>query len=183
ITLFWGMACTSLACAAYIMIPIVFKPEYIEATLPLWILLSASVASIPAVAGYSALANSTSTTYVPMIAAIFSAATNIGANFILIPKYGMAGCAAATLLSYFVSSAVFGLLLKKTVKMPISWSFVAIVPSVVGTILFYLYQNAGISVAAAVATTLIVGFLFRESLMTALLFLKDLRTARPQQGE
>ena len=175
VTLLWGVTCVSLAFAGSFLVPIVFGPLFDGAVLPMWILLSASVVSIPVAIGYSALANSTSTTWVPMTAAIMSAAVNIGANFALIPKYGMAGCAAATLLAYFVSSAVFALLLKKTAKMPVSWTLLAVVPSLCGVLIFSIYGSPLLALGACLAVSCLVAFFQKRSLLEVYSFVSGFR--------
>ncbi len=175
ITLFWGLACVGLAFFGYLLVPLVFGVPFGPASLPLWILLSSSVVSIPIAIGYSALANSTSTTYVPMIAAFVSAAVNIGANFALIPKYGMAGCAWATLIAYFASTTVFALLLKKTAKMPVSWTLLAFVPTVTGAVIISLYDSPLFALAACLAVSCFVGFFQRRSLIEMYSFISNFR--------
>lgn len=178
ITLLWGLACVLLSFIGYLLVPVIFGPKFAGAALPIWILLTASVVSMPVAIGYSALANSMSTTYVPMIAGVVSAAVNISANFILIPKYGMAGCAWATLIAYFAASSTLALLLKKTAKMPVSWTLIAIAPSIAGTIIICWWQNPAFGLAVCIAASFLVGFLFRESVNKSVLFIRNLRTAR-----
>ncbi|MFZ1702563.1 MAG: lipopolysaccharide biosynthesis protein [Pyrinomonadaceae bacterium] len=178
ITLGWGLACTLASFAAYFAIPIVFGVPFTEAGSALWILLTASAVGMPVAIGYSALSNAASMTYVPMVAAILSATTNVIANALLIPRYGIVGCAVATLLAFFVSVAVFAILMRRGAKTPISWSFAAFAPCVVGTISFILWQNAFVAVAVGIVAFLIVGLLFRRSLNSTLAFLKNFRLAR-----
>ena len=175
ITFLWGLACVTFAFAGYFLVPAVYGQPFSGASMPLWILLSASVVSIPVAIGYSALANSTSTTWVPMIAAFLSAGVNIGANFALIPKYGMVGCAWATLLAYFVSSASFALLLKKTSKMPISWTLLAVVPSLCGVVIISLYESPLLAFGGCLAVSCLVGYFQKRSLHEVYLFVSGFR--------
>ena len=177
ITLFWGVACVSLSFIGSLLVPLVFGAEFAGAVLPMWILLSAAVVSIPVAIGYSALANSTSTTYVPMLAAILSAVVNIGANFVLIPRYGMAGCAWATLTAYFVSSATFAFLLKKTAKMPVSWTLLAVVPSIFGVMLISLYDRPLLALGGCLAVSCLVGYFQKQSLREIYSFVSGFRRA------
>ena len=157
LTLLWGVGCGILAFAGYLMIPAIFGTEFGGSSVPLWILLTASVVSFPVAIGYSALSNAASTTWIPMTATIISAAVNIVGNFLLIPKYGMAGCAWATLLAFFTSAAVFAILLKSTAQMPVSWTFLAAVPSVFGVLGYTLFENAWLALGICIGSSILVG--------------------------
>jgi O-antigen/teichoic acid export membrane protein len=173
--LLWGLGCTVLAFVACFAVPLVFGAEFGAATLPLWILLAASVVGLPVAIGYSALSNATSTTYISMVAAVLSSATNIVGNFILIPQYGTAGCAFATVFAFFVGVTTFAVLLHRDAKMPVSWSYAAFAPCVVGTILFYLQHDAAFSLAVCIAASILMGYWFRHSLHKTILFVKNFR--------
>ena len=131
----WGVACAVLASLGYVFIPLIFQPEFNDAVLPLWILLASSVFWIPVAVGYAAFANATSATYISLVASCFAAVANIAANFYLIPKYGMVGCAWATFAAYAASVIIFAVLLRRESGMPYSWTFLAFVPSLVGAVI------------------------------------------------
>ncbi len=172
LTLFWGIGCTILAFVGYFTVPVIFGAEFNGAILPLWILLTASAVSIPVMIGYSALTNSISATYIAMFAAIFSAVANVTANYLLIPRYGMAGCAWATLIAYSISVLTFALFLRQTAKLSLSWTFIAIVPSLLAVFIFTGNQNPLISLAVCVTGSFFVVYLFRNSVRNAISFLK-----------
>lgn len=170
----WGLACTLLAFVCHLMIPMIFSSDFTPATVPIWILLSATVVWIPVAIGYSALANSTSATYIPMIAAVASSSVNVAANFMLIPRYGMIGCAVATLIAFTASVASFAVLLKRGAKMPISWTFLAFVPSVSGVVVLLLLDSPIIALAACIGLSAILAAIKRESLSATLGFFTNL---------
>jgi O-antigen/teichoic acid export membrane protein len=176
LTLLWGLACTALAFVAYYAIPLAFGAEFREATVPLWILLASATIGIPIVIGYSALSNATSTTYISMIAAVLSSITNIAANFTLIPRYGLAGCAIATAIAYSAGVTTFAILVNRDTKMPLSWVYAAILPCIAGTISFYVMQNAWLGLLVCVGTSFLIGYLYKDSLNKTFLFLKNFRT-------
>lgn len=173
--LFWGIGCGCIAFGCYFAIPLIFGAEFQSSTLPLWILLTSSVIALPVLVGYSALSNSTSTTYISMFAAIFSAIANITANFLLIPRYGMAGCAWASVIAYFISVLTFAVLLNRNVEMPIGWVFVAMIPSIAGAGLFTFTENILISLLVCLGMSFLIGYLYKSSLMTAFDLLNNLR--------
>lgn len=177
LTLLWGLACTVLAFAAFFAIPVFFRGEFQAATPPLWILLVASTIWIPVAIGYSPLSNATSTTYISMIAAVLAAITNITANFILIPRYGLVGCAAATAVAFFVSAAAFAVLIRRNMKLPLSWTFAAIVPCIAGTASFCISQSPWVGLSVCMAISFLIAYLFRGSLNKTFVFLKAFRTA------
>jgi O-antigen/teichoic acid export membrane protein len=110
-----------------------------------------------------------------MIAAILSSIANIVANFVLIPRYGTAGCAFATLIAFAVSVMTFAALLRREAKMPISWTYFSVLPVVAGTFMTVAYQNPIWALLACAAMSFLVGYWFRDSLGKTLLFLKNLR--------
>jgi O-antigen/teichoic acid export membrane protein len=175
LTLFWGIACTVISFVGFMAIPLIFDAEFRVAIIPLWILLSASVLTIPAALGYSPLSNSTSTTYISMLAAIFSAVTNITANFMLIPRYGMIGCAWATLMAYFVGVLTFALLLRRSAKIQLSWTFLATLPCISGAVFFTFYQNPWLPLILCLIVSFLVSYLYRTSLQRTFSFLKNMR--------
>jgi O-antigen/teichoic acid export membrane protein len=175
LVLLWGLACAGLAFTCYWVIPPIFGAEFFPATVPIWILLSATVVWIPVAIGYSALANAASATYIPMIAAIASSAVNVAANFALIPRYGMIGCAMATLLAFTASVATFAILLKKSAKMPISWTFLAAVPSVFGVLIVTLLDAPVMAIAACVSLSIIIALIKKDSIVMLISFISRFR--------
>lgn len=177
LTLLWGMACTVLAFLSYFAIPLFFRDEFRAATIPLWILFAASTIAIPASIGYSALSNSTSTTYISMIAATLSAVTNIVMNCILIPPYGLIGCAAATAIAFFVSVVTFAVLIKRDLNIPLSWTFAAITPSVAGALSICFLQSPLLGLTVCAVASFLIAYLQRDSLHKTFIFIKNLRAA------
>lgn len=164
VVLIWGVLCAMLAAAGYLLIPLVFNPEFSGATLPMWILLASSVFWIPVAVGYAAFANATSATYISLVASCFSAVINIAANFYLIPRYGMAGCAWATFAAYAASAGIFAVLLRRASGMPYSWTFLAFVPSLIGAIVITYYELPLWALAGCVVLSLIIAIYRKHSI-------------------
>jgi O-antigen/teichoic acid export membrane protein len=176
LTLFWGFACAVLSFAGYFAIPLIFGAEFTEAVFPFWILLTSSSISLPVLLGYSALSNATSNTYISMYAAISSAVGNIAANFLLIPKYGMEGCAWATIIAYLIGCLTFGILLRQKVKMPFpSWVFIVMVPAISGGLCFSLTKNPWLSLLVCLILNLLVIYFRIDSIKQTLGFIKNIR--------
>ncbi|MBK6725189.1 MAG: polysaccharide biosynthesis C-terminal domain-containing protein [Acidobacteria bacterium] len=170
IVLMWGVASSAMGFVFYFAIPVIYGAPFSPAAVPVWILLSATVVWIPVAIGYSALANTISATYISLVAAIASSAVNVGANFILIPKYGMIGCAIATLIAFTASVVTFAILLKRSAKMPISWTFFAFIPSVVSVILLTLLDAPVWALMGCVAVSGIIAFVKRDSIKLLISF-------------
>ena len=171
----WSFFCVFLACAAYFFIPLVFGSEFNEAIAPFWILLAASAFSLPVLIGYAALSNATSTTYISMFAAIFSALANIVFNLLLIPEFGMEGCAWATVIAQFVSVSVFYILLRRTRQIPLSWMFQAVFPIFSLAIAFFFIRNPFVSLLICMIIGVLIIFLHKDSLRKAFNYLKSFR--------
>ena len=176
LVLVWGVVCALVAFVSHYAIPAAFGEEFVAALAPLWILLAASTIALPVLVGYSAVSNSTSTTYISMFAAIFSAVVNIGANFLLIPRYGMIGCAWATAIAFSVGLFTFTFLLRRAVRIPISWTFVAVLPSVGAAWAFTLTGNPAWSLANCVGIATFVAYFHMDSLKSAFSLLRDQAT-------
>ncbi len=147
LTLLWGLACTALAFIAYFAIPMVFGEEFQAASSALWVLLAGSAIALPALFGYFPFTHAVSATYISMIGAVLAAITNITANFLLIPKFGLIGCAYATALSYFVNVMTSALFLRVMEGLPISWNLVALLPAAACGSWLFITGNVWISIA------------------------------------
>jgi O-antigen/teichoic acid export membrane protein len=177
IVLLWGVLSGAMGFVFYYAIPVIYGPEFSPAVVPIWILMSATVVWIPVAIGYAALANTVSATHIPLIAAIASSAVNVGANFALIPRYGMIGCAVATLLAFSASVITFGVLLKRSAKMPISWTFLACVPSVISAVLLVLLNAPVWALIGCLAVSAAVAIVNKESIKLLIAFLSTFRRA------
>ena len=171
----WSFFCVFLAFAGYFFIPLIFGGEFTDAVPPVWILLAASGFGLPVLIGYAALSNATSTTYISMFAAIFSALTNIAFNFLLIPKFGAEGCAWATVITYFVSVSTFYILLRRVKRIPLSWMFQAMLPILSAATVFSLTRNPFVSLLICMMIGVLIIFLHKNSLREAFNFLKSLK--------
>ncbi len=174
ITLLGGLSCVLLALITYFFVPLIFGGEFSGATIPLWILLAACAITIPVALGYSPFTNATSRTNIAMMAAIVSAVVNVASNALLIPRYGLLGCAAATLFAYFSGFFVYALALRLSAQIPPSWSFVAVLPSLGSVVLLIIYQNPWWAAATGLMISLLIGYLFKDSVRQVIPFMKRL---------
>ncbi|HSK71601.1 MAG TPA: polysaccharide biosynthesis C-terminal domain-containing protein [Pyrinomonadaceae bacterium] len=139
ISLGWGVFCVVLAIVAGLFIPFVFGIEFREAREPLFILLLSSAFYAPAIFGYSSLSQSLSATYIAMISSILGAVINVTLNFWLIPRFGLFGCAVATLFSVSVSCLAIVGLCQRHFRFPLRNLTVSLIPvcfAIIGILIF-----------------------------------------------
>lgn len=172
-TLFWGALCALAAFVGYYTLQPVFGDEFAKAIEPLWILVAAAAVSFPVLVGYSALSHAVSDTYVSMYAAIFSAAANIILNFLLIPKYGMIGCAWATVLAYSVSVISFALLLRRSQKISLSWIPLSLLPAIAAAITYTFTHTAYWALLACAVSAGLIALMHKTSIIQATQFLRN----------
>ena len=172
LTLFWGLFAASASFAGYFLLPLIFGEEFAETSRIFWILFTTSTLIFPLLAGYGSLSGSSSATYIPMISAILAGIANVCFNLILIPRFGMLGCAWASAIMYCVNSLSLAVLLQRHMKIPISWTFIAPIPAVAGAIVFSFTKNPYWSLLLSVATTFFIVYLKKTSIKNTFVFLK-----------
>lgn len=175
IVLMWGLASVAMGFVFHFAIPVVYGPEFLPAAVPVWILLSSTVIWLPVAIGYAALTHTVSATYIGLVAAIASSTVNVVANVILIPRYGMIGCAVATLFAFSASVITFAILLKRAAKMPVSWTFLALLPSVVSVLFVTLLDAPVLALIGCIAVSGIIAIVKKDSMRMLLTFLSNLR--------
>jgi O-antigen/teichoic acid export membrane protein len=141
IVLVWGLLCTMAGLVCWFLIPMIFGSDFSDASVPFWILSTSSVMAVPVLCGYAALTHARSKTYIAAVTSLLSAVVNIGLNLMLIPRFGMAGCAWGTVVAYLVSATAFAVLLRIKAEMPISWVFLALMPNLCGSLAFSMTGN------------------------------------------
>lgn len=171
-SLVWCMLCSLAGFVGYYTLPYIFGAQFAGAVTPLWILVAAAAVAFPVLAGYSALSQAISATYISMFGAIFAASANLALNFLLIPRFGMLGCAWATVIAYSVSVACFGFFLRRTGKISLSWIVYSILPALVGAVTFTATETAYWSLLACMAAAVVVTYTQRESIKLAFYFMK-----------
>lgn len=174
LVLIWGFLCAVAAFIGFYLIPLVFGAEFYGSVSPLWILLAASGVGLPILIGYSALSHSLSATYMSMWAAIFAAAANIIFNFLLIPRFGVIGCAWATLVAYFVSMLTLGLLLRRSKVISLSWVLLAMAPPIVGAVVISMIGSAVTALLSCAGLVVLISYLKKAAFRETLQFLRNL---------
>jgi O-antigen/teichoic acid export membrane protein len=174
LVLMWGIGCALISFLSYLAIPVFFSAEFYPSAKPLWILLSGSVAAFPVLVGWVALVHSSSKTQVALFAAAATAAVNVAGNFLLIPPLGIVGCAWATALSLLSAATVYGALLRRQVNLIVSWTFLAMAPGFGGALSLTLTDNIFWSLMVCLATSLLIAYLQKDSLLRTISLLISL---------
>jgi len=178
LTLIWGLAVTVAAFLGTYLIPLVFGREFRASTGPLWILLAASTLTLPVLTGYSSLSNAQSRTYIPMVATVLAALANIGFNFLLIPRWGMAGCAWATMIAYCASLLTFAAYLRRASDVSLLRVGTAIAPPILGAISFTLTGNPLLSLAVCALAAGLVALFESDALKRTVVVIRNLKAKR-----
>lgn len=138
LTLGFGMFCSCVAAVGFYVLPLIFGQQFAQVGSLLWIFAAATTVSVPVATGFLPLSNSTSTTYVQMFASFAAAVVNIALNILLIPRFGLIGCAWATVAAFGASMLVFSLLLGNKFSLPRLTAILATLPALAGAACFSL---------------------------------------------
>lgn len=172
ITLAWSGFCVTLGAAGFYFIPLVFGKEFESAANILWILTTSSVLAFPVLMGFATVSNAYSKTYISMYASIATALANVAFNFILIPRFGMLGCAWATVLSGLTNLTVFYVLLRKSGLISPNWVFLSIQPAVLGAFILSIWGSEWAALAVFGFLLFFVAYLHLDSVYYAIGVLK-----------
>jgi hypothetical protein len=77
---------------------------------------------------------------------------------------------------FFVNSFSLAVLLRKRTKIPISWTFIAPIPAVVGAIVFSYTKNPYWATLICITATMFIIYMERESLQKTLVFLRTYKS-------
>lgn len=156
LNVFWSVFCAIVSFIGWVTFPSIFGEDFGESYAVLWILSSSSVCMFPVLMGLATQSNVNSKTTISMYASIASAITNVSLNVLLIPKFGLLGCAWASVGSAFVHMNLFYVQLRRLSIVERSWTHQSLLSSLVSSIVITFSGN----VALALMTILVVAILF-----------------------
>lgn len=162
LTLGWGLACVFVASCGVFLIPMILGNEVATSSNILWVLVISSALSFPSFVGYIPYINKISATYVGPPMAIGAAVTNLAANYFLIPKYGLVGCAWATVLSILVSLLIIFSLTHLRHSLVHHWMWQALLPTAITCTYYSLSKNLAISFLLGILMTLFLAVIYRN---------------------
>lgn len=164
-----------VAFAMQILIPLVFGQEVGGAVIIFWILMSSAVLAIPVFLGYAPYSNSISVTYIATLMGISAAIVNLTANFLLIPRYGLKGCAWATVLASAASVLTAIIIGGKRFKLRLKWTLPAVLPALFGSASASWTENLWLALVLAFASAFAIVLLYRNSFVQSVKLLSDYR--------
>jgi O-antigen/teichoic acid export membrane protein len=176
LTLIWSLACVLVAILGSFFLPFVFGKEVSNAKEILWILVISSSLNAPLFFGYSPFSNAVSATYIGTALAIASALTNFTANLILIPRFGLVGCAWATVLSSLVSLVVVIVILRLKFSLKIGWIFQSTLLSVIVCSVYSYTNNYFLTAFSFIFVLFFLALVHRKSILQSFELFKNYRS-------
>ena len=175
LTLLWTLACALMAAAGWYFLPIVFGTRFSETGPLLWPLMAATTLAGPLLMGYYPVATTTSSTYITMIGVTLGSLANLVLNFLLIPRFGLLGCAWATTAAYGINVIVVFFLVHRRILPGYTWTLQAMLPILLGA----LYASMSGKNMGALGLSLMVAALIalahRQSIAVGVNTLRDYR--------
>jgi O-antigen/teichoic acid export membrane protein len=152
LTLLWSTGCALFAAINWYLLPLIFGPQFQGARAVLWPLMAAAALRGPWLMGFSPASTLKSATYVATLASLISALSNVALNFLLIPTFGLIGCAWATTAAY-AGATLIGARLTDGLLPSRSWAIEATLPALLGAAYAsWRFDNAG-----ALAVSILAG--------------------------
>jgi O-antigen/teichoic acid export membrane protein len=177
LTLLWGTACIFVAAIGVYVFPRIFGDQFTEMGPLLWPLMAAAAVSGPVLMGYAPYTHSKAVTYVPMLGAIGASAVNVILNFLLVPIYGLKGCAWATTVAFAVHPIIIISLVHWRLLQKPTWILQALIPPVAGAVCALFYSGL-VALAVTLLLTLLLALLHRQSLRAGLKMLRNIQRGR-----
>jgi O-antigen/teichoic acid export membrane protein len=166
LTLIWSVACVLLAVLTGALVPLLFGPSFREASAVLWPLMVAAAFAGPGQMGCDPVTKARGITRVAAVAACLAAATNVALNMLLIPRFGLVGCAWATAGSYAMSVAVQMRCLHRELPAGRGWTLQATLPALLAAAITSGHGDAGTALAVALGTAALLAWVHRRGIAT-----------------
>lgn len=176
LTFIGGLIGVCAALAMTVFIPLVFGQHLEPAVILLWILISSAVLAIPTMIGFAPYINTISATYIVSFLALASSLVNFGANYFLIPKYGLKGCAWATVMAYGASVLVAILVGYFRFSLGHRWTIPAFLPVLAASVYTSITYDYLTAFFLAFAVAFVIVLIWRKALLDGIRILKDYRT-------
>ncbi|MEP7039297.1 MAG: oligosaccharide flippase family protein [Acidobacteriota bacterium] len=152
----WTFVCALIATFGGLALPLIFGEKVSDIHILLWIMMATAGISGPVLWGYGVMSNAKSLTYISTIYAIVIASLNVLFNYLLIPRFGLIGCAWASVIANFFGTLVVVIILNKSLQIKKIGAILAVSPILIGAYFATIYNNAFL----ALTFTIIAGFLY-----------------------
>jgi O-antigen/teichoic acid export membrane protein len=148
-TLGWSGLCVAIAAVCSLLLPIVFGPQFERSAIVVWPLLASGAVAAPLLLGYAPITSVRALTYLGSICAVIAATINVVLDYLLIPRFGLAGSAWATLAAYGAHTLVAAWLIHRRIPEIRNFAPLASLPAVLGAATFFISKSPLIAVITA----------------------------------
>jgi O-antigen/teichoic acid export membrane protein len=137
------------------------------------ILLCSTAVSAPIALGYSPYLSEKANTRVTLYLALITAGTNIALNVLLIPRYGLIGCAIATAASYVFGLCYLGLVMHKSYGISPVPAFLSVLPLILYVVAYLTFSSSLIALGVFLVAIVVFAVLRGRSLVTSYKFFSN----------
>ena len=174
--LLWVTTCAAIAFVGGYLMPIVFGVNFSGAAGLLWPLMAAAAIAGPVQMAYNPIAHARSATYITMVASIAAALTNLTLNFLLIPRFGLIGCAWATTAAFAVHVVIQIYWIQARLLSMRTWTIQALLPIVFGAAFASKYGSGLIAFLVTLMTTALLAVFHRTAIAKSFVTLNEYRS-------
>jgi len=168
--LIWGLICVGVAIVAGLLIPPVFGQDFRGSVEPLLILVLATAATSLSMFGFAVYSHSISATYISTVASVLAAITNLVFDLLLIPRWGLIGCAVATFLAQAILAASVVWLCSRKTTVDIRKVSVAFLAPATGVAAFLLSDSVLIASAGFLGATALAAVVISDAIKVSAKF-------------
>jgi O-antigen/teichoic acid export membrane protein len=176
-TLLWSAACIVAGVAGYYLLPLVIGARFEGAAELLSPLMAVSAISGPVLMGLFPLANAYSMTHIIAINATLGAIANVGLDVLLIPRFGLLGCAWATVLAAVCSLLITDFFVSRKVLRGSTWVVEATLAPIAVALLALRLPSLGAS-ALGLLLICVQAYRHRRSIRVAVATIASARKPR-----
>jgi O-antigen/teichoic acid export membrane protein len=177
--LLWSAVCVLGAGLGSLLVPILFGHQFRAAAALLWPLMAAAALAGPGCMGYAPVTNARSMTYIAAMASLASAITNVALDGLMIPHYGLVGCAWATVGAYGVSLLTMAWHVHRRVPSSRNWAVLATTPAVIGAGFATWRADSTGALLIAILLSVILMFAQRKTILSGIQALSSAGNVHP----
>ena len=173
LTLLWTLACAFVATAGWYLLPLIFGAKFSQTAPLLWPLMAASAFVGPWLMGYGPITTSAARTPLITIAVLSGSCANVGLNWILIPRFGLLGCAWATTVASAINLVIIFYMVHRSSLAKRTWTLQAVLPIGIGALYASVFGENIVAFGLTVMASLVIGVAHRKSLIRSLATMRE----------
>lgn len=167
LTLLWTMGCALVATIGWYLLPLVFGQGFAQTAALMWPLMAAGAFAGPWLMGYGPVTTTAAKTHLITVAVVSGSCANVILNWVLIPRFGLLGCAWATAVASAINLITIFFLVHRSILPKRTWTLQANLPIAVGALYASVTGKNLFAFGLTVLTCAIIGFAHRKSLLKA----------------